>query len=163
MFAIFSLRRSDILPVGDLGVQRGLVRWFLSLHSSSHRYSISPDKLTGQPGSSSQAINTTTEKNQDVLPVLGKPKRRKSHNAETRDDELDELPVADVSSVLPAATPHRKGKSKGSQLPSMPTPFTPSINKILHTNANGNSSPPLPEGLSVEVLKSRLEGKKKIK
>ncbi|KAG6337089.1 hypothetical protein ID866_2000 [Astraeus odoratus] len=28
MFAIFTLRRPNILPVGDMGVQRGMARWF---------------------------------------------------------------------------------------------------------------------------------------
>lgn len=30
MFLIFTLKRPDILPVGDLGVQKGLLRWILS-------------------------------------------------------------------------------------------------------------------------------------
>ncbi|KIL66179.1 hypothetical protein M378DRAFT_124113 [Amanita muscaria Koide BX008] len=34
MFSIFSMRRPDILPVGDLGVQRGILRWFLEPHSA---------------------------------------------------------------------------------------------------------------------------------
>ncbi|KAH9083434.1 DNA glycosylase [Lactarius deliciosus] len=46
MFAIFSLRRPDILPVGDLGVQRGLLRWVLSLHQPEYRIGVSPKKLS---------------------------------------------------------------------------------------------------------------------
>jgi hypothetical protein len=34
MFLMFSLRRPDILPVGDLGVQKGLLRWFLAAHGA---------------------------------------------------------------------------------------------------------------------------------
>jgi len=34
MFSIFSLRRPDILPVGDLGTQRGLLRFILSQHTN---------------------------------------------------------------------------------------------------------------------------------
>jgi DNA-3-methyladenine glycosylase II len=30
MFSLFSLRRPDVLPVGDLGVQKGLVKWLLA-------------------------------------------------------------------------------------------------------------------------------------
>lgn len=30
MFALFSLRRPDVLPVGDLGVQKGLIKWLLA-------------------------------------------------------------------------------------------------------------------------------------
>lgn len=34
MFLIFTLRRPDILPVGDLGVQKGLLRWVLAAHGA---------------------------------------------------------------------------------------------------------------------------------
>lgn len=34
MFLMFSLRRPDVLPVGDLGVQKGLLRWFLAAHGA---------------------------------------------------------------------------------------------------------------------------------
>lgn len=34
MFLMFSLRRPDVLPVGDLGVQKGLLRWILAAHGA---------------------------------------------------------------------------------------------------------------------------------
>lgn len=43
MFAIFTLRRQNILPVGDLGVQRGMVRWF-----GGGGFKLRPDKLLGE-------------------------------------------------------------------------------------------------------------------
>jgi hypothetical protein len=47
-------------------------------------------------------------------------------------------------------------------LPSLPEPFTPSIQRTLNmSGAKGLNTPPkLPEGLTVGILKSRLEGKK---
>lgn len=39
MFAIFTLRRPNILPVGDLGIQRGMLRWF-----GGAGFKIRPDK-----------------------------------------------------------------------------------------------------------------------
>ena len=40
--------------IGDLGVQRGVLRWFLSLHSPKYDYSISPRKLPKEPTDSEQ-------------------------------------------------------------------------------------------------------------
>lgn len=171
MFAMFSLRRPDILPVGkspfrvtfssfspsnfigDLGVQRGLVRWFLSLHSSSHSFSLSPEKV----GGASPKKKKTAKKIQlddDTLPVFGQTLT--TQDPETTDPELatDTLSL-DVSSVPPgpiSATP------SSSELPSMPTLFTPSINRTL--NMPESNPVALPEGLTVTVLKSRLDGKK---
>jgi hypothetical protein len=47
-------------------------------------------------------------------------------------------------------------------MPSFPDPFTPSIKRTLTKGWEGGSNvpPKLPEGLSVAILKSRLEGKK---
>jgi DNA-3-methyladenine glycosylase II len=52
--------------------------------------------------------------------------------------------------------------SPRTELGSMPTPFTPSINKTLNS-VKGSNVPPLPDGLSVAILKSRLDPKKKVK
>ncbi|KAI6046168.1 DNA glycosylase [Pisolithus marmoratus] len=43
MFAIFTLRRPNILPVGDLGIQRGMLRWF-----GGAGFKIRPDKVEQQ-------------------------------------------------------------------------------------------------------------------
>lgn len=45
MFAIFTLRRQNILPVGDLGVQRGMVRWY-----GGTGFKIRSDKVEGDDG-----------------------------------------------------------------------------------------------------------------
>ncbi|KAF7321463.1 DNA-3-methyladenine glycosidase [Mycena kentingensis (nom. inval.)] len=56
MFAIFSLRRPDILPVGDLGVQRGIVRWILSQHDATHEFNGSPKKKPISPRKAKQDV-----------------------------------------------------------------------------------------------------------
>ncbi|TFK44684.1 DNA glycosylase [Crucibulum laeve] len=157
MFAIFSLRRPDILPVGDLGVQRGLVRWFLSLHSPSHSFSISPQKVGGQASEkkkeSKAKKSTKKDKEDDALPVPGVSK--------DADAGIEQSP--DISSI-PPATNLKNGDSEG--LASLPPAFTPSIKKTLNKPATSNGSvapPALPKGLTIAELKSRLDGKKKIK
>ncbi|KZO90757.1 DNA glycosylase [Calocera viscosa TUFC12733] len=45
MFAMFSAHRPDIMPYGDLGVQRGLLRWVLASHDSNYRIEVEPKKL----------------------------------------------------------------------------------------------------------------------
>jgi hypothetical protein len=150
---------------GDLGVQRGLIRWFLSLYSPLHPCSISPKKISGQSRNDKDITNGAQPKDTDVLPVFGQGE----HGQDSEHPDSDMLPAPDISSVPPAAgssTPLRQGKE--CEPPSMPTPFTPSINKTLsavglYGNSQTPKPAPLPEGLSVGVLKSRLDGKKKIK
>ncbi|KAH9485409.1 Putative DNA-3-methyladenine glycosylase YfjP [Psilocybe cubensis] len=102
MFAIFSLRRPDILPVGDLGVQRGVVRWFLSLHSPAHTYTLSPEKLGG--------TGTATKKN--------KGKKGKARIAANEEEN--------TASTVPGVS------YEAEDLPSIPPAFTPSIKKTLN-------------------------------
>ncbi|OCF41889.1 hypothetical protein I317_04299 [Kwoniella heveanensis CBS 569] len=55
MFLMFSLRRPDVLAVGDLGVQKGLLRWFLSAHDAlppSTPKKGTPKKVTSKQQSS---------------------------------------------------------------------------------------------------------------
>ncbi|KAH9855095.1 hypothetical protein C2E23DRAFT_607092 [Lenzites betulinus] len=156
MFAMFSLRRPDILPVGDLGVQKGLLRWFISLHSPSHPISLRQDKMTCPTQSDAVDAGGSVTQPRAATP--------------------------DASSILPAPEdtpmppPAAKGKGKnkagktaeqdgGSAMP-LPPMFTPSINKTLNmiptsTKDGGEyTPPPLPESLTVALMKSRLSGKK---
>ncbi|KAG7449541.1 DNA glycosylase [Guyanagaster necrorhizus] len=151
MFAIFSLRRPNILPVGDLGIQRGVIRWFLSLHSPTYNYAISEDKKGG--GTSSKS-----------------PKKKKSVSEEEENDNINsvadiERPLTpDLSSAPPRGLPSTPLTQTDTGAPDLPPAFTPSINKTLHKVQDISFVPePLPEGLSVAALKARLEGKRKIK
>ncbi|KAF9461284.1 DNA glycosylase [Collybia nuda] len=163
MFAIFSLRRPDILPVGDLGIQRGLVRWFLSLHSPSHSYSISPQKVGGQsttkkttkkgPKGKEETV-TLTLSNDDELPTF-ENSLKQTHAPPT---EVLDIPLPLISFDLPVISEDSGGVT-------IPPAFTPSIKKTLDKPAvdAGSQPVPLPPGIDVGLLKSRLDGKKKIK
>ncbi|KAI0780010.1 DNA glycosylase [Fomes fomentarius] len=165
MFAIFSLRRPDILPVGDLGVQRGMLRWFVSLHSPSYPVSLRQDKLIDQdtddaPVGSSADVAAETEDGAG---------RQNGLRAATPD--ASSLPPAPDALAAVPSTPKKKGKGKGAEEPveagmALPTPFTPSINRTLNMlgKPDGHKAavnvPPLPEGLTVAQMKARLTGKK---
>jgi len=157
---------------GDLGVQRGMLRWFLSLHSPKHPYTIAPSKLPKAPDEEeTQAADKETEASQAVSNA--------DMEAEAEATQTDD-PKAGASSVLPASqsigpiprTPRKKASESDEEedeiliptLPEPPTPFTPSINKTLsRAPPEQKKTHPLPDGITVDVLKSRLDGKKKIK
>ncbi|KAJ7188268.1 DNA glycosylase [Mycena filopes] len=137
MFAIFSLRRPDILPVGDLGVQRGLVRWILSQHAPAYSFTPSPSK-----------------------DKAASPTKKKEKKAKADDD--DALPVFGQSSDATEENPQTPPPDGSAMIPLPPT-FTPSIKRTLVKAAQDDGLQPLPEGLTVAELKSRLDGKKKVK
>ncbi|XP_006461078.1 hypothetical protein AGABI2DRAFT_150872 [Agaricus bisporus var. bisporus H97] len=143
MFAMFSLRRPDILPIGDLGVQRGLARWCLALHSPSDPFSLSPKKL-------SQAE------------VKEKEAKATQIDAGDSDDDVEAgyLPVTgEKSSHRNSGGNKEKKVDRPSELPPL---FTPSITKTLREPA-GTDIQPLPKTLSISELRSRISGKKKVK
>lgn len=147
MFAIFSLRRPNILPVGDLGVQRGMLRWFLSRHSSKHAFTLSPHKLSGGETNDDKTKRASSSA-MGPPPTTPAPKTTPG-SQRTKDVEPD-------NEVLP--TPSESQSQTPALIKSIPEPFTPSINKTLE--ADTMNTEPLPEGLSVANLKTRLEGKK---
>ncbi|KAJ7072330.1 DNA glycosylase [Mycena amicta] len=130
MFAIFSLRRPDILPVGDLGVQRGLVRWVLSQHDPTYAF---------KEGSPTKEQTKNSKQDEDVLPVL---------NSNSEADR-------------PCTPPPRE--DTGSAAVPLPPTFTPSIQRTLKQTSLEQPVRRLPDGLTVAELKSRLDGKKKVK
>ena len=189
---------------GDLGVQRGVLRWILSLHQPDYRIQLSPKKLPGptedpgkaedksklEPksakfGKKSKGISVPTEidSDQEVEPGADElPSLNGSHTDAPASRRLERAPTQptqeDASSVLPAVssktdvlgTPLRRGKNPATALatpgalglPSMPPPLTPSVTQVLSRGPDV-TPPPLPTGLTVASLRSRLDGKKKIK
>lgn len=125
---------------GDLGVQKGLVRWFLALHSPAHKYSISPQKIGGAATPKDKKAKNTDRI--DVLPTLDE------ENAQTS------LNQATGSSVVPG-----DGDGGVEELPSFPPTFTPSIKQTLH-KVSKDDVEALPSGIDVGLLKGRLQGKK---
>ncbi|KAI0743612.1 DNA glycosylase [Daedaleopsis nitida] len=160
MFAIFSLRRPDILPVGDLGVQKGMLRWFISLHSPSMPVSLRKDKLVEQ----------------EVEDAIEGGSAGEPNVARAATPDVSSLPPA-LDALLPS-TPKKRGKGKATAGDSaaekepvesgmaLPQPFTPSINRTLNMLGKAEEGettakvPPLPEGLTVAQMKTRLSGKK---
>ena len=118
-----------------MGVQRGLVRWFLHLHSPSDRFAISPQK-----------VGTSASKE-------SKPKKL------TASDELPAINVLDEVNVDVGTSVSTEAERTDSVVP--PT-FTPSIKRTLDKPATnpGVLPVPLPSGIDVLLLKSRLNGKK---
>lgn len=150
MFAIFSLRRPNILPVGDLGIQRGMLRWFLSRHSSKHTFTLSPHKLSGRKPNDDKPKPASTSA-MGPPPATPAPKTTPSSQL-TGDVELD-------NEVLPTSPESQlQAPTLIESTSAFPEPFTPSIEKTLEADAMNTEA--LPEGLSVANLKSRLEGKK---
>jgi DNA-3-methyladenine glycosylase II len=126
-----------------LGVQKGMVRWFLSLHSPLHSYSISPEKVGGS----------------------ATPKKIKK--AKTDPQEAGELPSKDDADLNDAGTSSVSPGTSGSAMEFNPTilAFTPSIKNTLDKSAvtPGRKPIPLPSGIDVAHLKGRLNGKNKVK
>jgi DNA-3-methyladenine glycosylase II len=141
MFAIFSLRRPNILPVGDLGVQRGLLRWVISQHSGPN----SPVKLNKK--SLAQAANDSSTPTEDFTP------------GQLMDASANITAAA--GAMGPPETPKKKSKRStiDNEAP-IPPPFTPSIDRVLKAPMVPT---PLPPGLTLTELRARLNGKKKVK
>ncbi|KAH9061358.1 DNA glycosylase [Lactarius vividus] len=174
MFAIFSLRRPDILPVGDLGIQRGLLRWVLSLHQPKYRIEVSPKKLPDpsedpRKAESSVKPKPTPAKSKKLAKnALASVKIESDRESEPEADELPTLngrlrrapipPPEDVKASLPASTTATPGALG---LPSMPPPLTPSVNQALSRAPDAPPPPSLPTGLTINSLTDRLKGKSK--
>jgi DNA-3-methyladenine glycosylase II len=139
-----------------------------------------PTKAKGVPASSNKMdidSDQETEQEADELPSSnGLPDATASRR---RRQDPDHAPT---TSVLPAATtttsdvpstPLRRNNKKNPAgaaltpgslgLPSMPPPLTPSVTQALSRAPDAPLPPPLPAGLTAASLRSRLDGKKKIK
>lgn len=164
-----SKRKILTLRAGDLGVQRGLVRWFLSLHSPKHDYAISPRKLPKAPNDDGGGDAKVTEASTSAmdLDIAAKTENAQQKRAVTPD--ASSIPPAPIPTTpkTPVRGRRNNGSDDGRDDPAMTAPppaFTPSINRTLNKVLPVQyHPPPLPEGLSVKELQTRLDGKKKIK
>lgn len=106
---------------GDLGVQRGLLRWVLSLHQPEYRIEISPEKLPGpsadprkakdkykpKSGKKSKGISTSTEidSEKEVEPEADElPSLNGNLPDASASQRLEHEAGEDASSVLPAVS-----------------------------------------------------------
>lgn len=185
----FEILKLKLDLAGDLGVQRGLLRWILSLHQprkaeekpkSKPEPTKSRKKAKGKVVSTSKEVDSDQEAEQeaDELPSLN---GQSDAVASRRLEHAPTPPPEDGTSVLPAVstiksdvlgTPLRRGKENFAAalapgalgLPLMPPPpLTPSVTQVLSRAPDAPPPPPLPAGLTVASLRSRLDGKKKIK
>ena len=142
-----------------------MLRWFVSLHAPSHPVSIRKDKLIDQnadpqlAGTSSGEVARESSTNQSQLRAM----------------TPDGLAQPSAAALPAPPAPKKKGKSNaadggGTEADTgmaLPPAFTPSINKTLNMLGNTDEVlfqlPPLPEGLTVAQMKTRLNGKNKIK
>ena len=153
-------------------MQRGLLRWVLSLHEPGFRLNVSPKKLpdpTADPQKAKGSKSTPAKSKKLAKTTLTSADVDSDQEGEPAADELPTLngrlrrvppPVPeDVSSSLPTstATPGPLG------LPSRPPPLTPSVTGVLSRASDAPPPPPLPAGLTINSLRSRLNGKNKVK
>jgi DNA-3-methyladenine glycosylase II len=91
---------------------------------------------------------------------------------QAKEPELDDRAKTPDAAVFPPSavptTPKKASKKingdSGKEIPLPPPAFTPSIDRTLRrTLPQTYDVPPLPEGMNVKELQSRLDGKKKIK
>ena len=117
-------------------MQRGICRWYLSLHSDEHPIMVSSEKkkTPAKPKSAKKGKKAVTSKVKE--------------DAEDPDDASDNN-IAAGGSVDPAGT-----------VTNIPPPLTSPVTKILKTKPLSQPPPGLPDGLSIAMLKSRLSGKK---
>jgi DNA-3-methyladenine glycosylase II len=155
-------------------VQRGLLRWVLSLHEPEFRIEVSPQKLpdsTAGSRKSKGSDKTTLAKSKKL--AKSAPKSAEIDSDQEDKPVADELPTLngrlrrvptpppeDVKPSLLASTttPARLG------IPLMPPPpLTPSVTQVLSRAPDAPPPPPLPPGLTIGSLRNRLNGKNKVK
>ena len=125
MFLMFTLRRPDILPVGDLGVQKGLLKWVLAAYEHDL-----PTPASNVGRAEEAQVDSS------VLPV--------------------DTPVPVPAPVDVVLSPTKTSKQKKQE------------QKALEKALLGFGTPPddletmfpLPEGMDVKLMRSRLSGKK---
>ena len=159
MFLIFSLRRPDILPVGDLGVQKGLLRWALAAHDALPK---------SKNSASDEARKKYGMNDKDQINTLVKPPSTPPRVALP----LPPTPVTPNTSALHPATLHTPAPKAYPTTPLTPAVENFEIEEIPQAAPENLLSAmsgidgwdahrvvPL-DGLSIDTMKARLGGKK---
>jgi DNA-3-methyladenine glycosylase II len=193
MFLMFSLRRPDILPVGDLGVQKGLLRWILAAHgqlpkSKSSKVTAEAKKKYGldkavtvkdsvdETGSGEidtvvQGRATPPPPAKDQFPPTPLTPTNGSgtttHIAALHTPATSSLPVLPGTPITPgpstsAPTPVVPAETLETGPKALPPPAPETFLDPLPDNPDwkADTAAPLSDGLTIELLKSRLAGKK---
>ncbi|WVQ81715.1 hypothetical protein IAT38_003840 [Cryptococcus sp. DSM 104549] len=184
MFMIFSLRRPDILAVGDLGVQKGLLKWALAAHGALER----KVGATPKKGKGKKKVEVKDEVDEDgdgevdtlvrdqtperaapsssipPTPLTPAPNGDSSTGVHTAALHTPATPLASKTAQVPPTPATPTGPAEAVEVPpeTLPTPTPQAILAPLtgHPDWNPYKAMPLEFGLSVEVLKARLNGKK---
>lgn len=119
--------------LGDLGVQRGLLRWFLSLRSPDYSFGIAPEKVGGSRETKLDEGDLPSVSNGESIAMDVEPSSAFPGSSRQTDD---------TTGILPAFIPSAKTALRKSVMDS------------------GKVPRPLPVGLDVATMKSRLKGKK---
>ncbi|ORX35757.1 DNA glycosylase [Kockovaella imperatae] len=154
MFMIFSLRRPDVLPVGDLGVQKGLLRWALAAHGA-----LPPTKSKTNEQTRKKYGLAVDEKGSGELDtrILTPPPEGDQPVPQT--PQIGSLVTAHAPPTPVTPSSH----DKIVQVPNNSLPPDMSDNRLLQppdASFDAHRCAPLPEGMTIEGLKSRLAGKK---
>jgi DNA-3-methyladenine glycosylase II len=134
MFLIFTLRRPDILPVGDLGVQKGLLKWILAAYE--HSIPVTPSADIGK-GKGVEVQDSS------IIPAP----------ASNPDPEAVPPPPTSIASRPGEPGKQKKAEQKGLEKALLSLDVRPDEAKLKEMF-------PLPEGMDVGLLRSRLGGKK---
>ncbi|KAK8864542.1 hypothetical protein IAR55_001792 [Kwoniella newhampshirensis] len=184
MFLMFSLRRPDVLAVGDLGVQKGLLRWALAAHGALPKKTNNDTPKKGKKHQ--KAVQEVVDvKGEGEVDTLVQDRAMTPEKYSAQEDALPPTPLTPTTSGpsgvhkavlhtpnmpidLPRIppTPHTPSlPSEVVEVPPEALPPPPAPEEMLsppvgHDGWDAHRAAPLDEGLSVEVLKARLAGKK---
>jgi len=174
MFLIFSLRRPNIMPYTDLGVQKGLLRFALTAHNAF------PDAKKGkfQLKKKDKVIKDEVKSGEGEVQTSMNRGRATPPPPDT--SGLPPTPLTPTTSNVKRGTLNAPGGSGLPRLP--PTPLSPGVapqetlqvqkaelpepapEDLLEPVNGPNWDPhriaPLGAGLTVELMKSRWSGKK---
>lgn len=162
--SMYSATQSLTISVypGDLGVQRGTLRWFLSLHSPTYRIMLSQKNSPGDDDEVAKGMSLDVTLQLESLPVA-----TLSTSVEGHKEKLANLspPRTPITGNLSTIGPGKIIEPSYEPTNDSPESFTPSIDitSQVKANENFNKLPPLPLGLSTGIMKGRLDTRKKIK
>lgn len=139
MFSMFSLRRPDVLGSGDLGLQKGLLRWVISSH-------------TGE--------NPTISAKKPLKPKSKKEKKPKASEAVQQQEEEDSqdasaVPAPDASGLPPVPDVLDTGTNGNGETSQAFVDGTVSSDGV-----KARKPIELPPGMTLATLKARLNGAK---
>jgi DNA-3-methyladenine glycosylase II len=177
MFLIFSLRRQNILPYADLGVQKGLLRFALTAHNAfpdskkgkfqlKKKDKVVKDEVKSGEGEIETSVreNRATPPPQDASGLPPTPLTPTTNNVKRATLHTPNAPGGSCLAKLPP-TPLSPGNAPQQTLQvqkaELPEPAPEDLLEPVHgPNWDPHRVAPLGAGLTIELMKSRWSGKK---